>query len=139
MPARETRALPFRRQLRSADAGGNEAKCAAVRFLGCSGTGFVIFGVAVHLPQIVKLCVGENIFHAQHCCHHGVILVVVFVHSVTANQVQVRVPRVQLLTNGGDVPRVVVIVNRIGLLLTNDAAIDEIGRASCRERVFRVV
>jgi len=49
-PARETRALPFRRQLRGADAGGNEAKRAAVRCLGCSGTGFVIFGVAVHLP-----------------------------------------------------------------------------------------
>ena len=86
----------------------------------------MIFGVAVHLPQIVKLCVGENIFHAQHRCHHGVILVVVFVHAVTADQVQVRVTRVQFLTNSGDVPRVVVIVNRIGLLLTNDAAIDEI-------------
>src|SRR6266567_3636815 len=47
-------------------------------------------------------------------------------HAVTADQVQVRVTRVQLLTNRGDVPRVVVIVNRIGLLLTNDAAIDEI-------------
>ena len=104
----------------------NEAKRAAVRFLGCSGTAFVIFGVAVHLPQIVKLCVSQNIFRTQHRCHHGVILVVVFVHSVTANQVQVRVPRVQFLTNGGDVPRVVVIVNRIRFLLANDAAIDEI-------------
>src|SRR5262249_3474636 len=55
-PAGETRALPFRRQLWGADAGGNEAKRAAVRFLGCSGTGFVIFSVAVHLPEVVKLC-----------------------------------------------------------------------------------
>ena len=54
------------------------------------------------------------------------VLVVVFVHAVTANQVQVRVTRVQFLANRSHVPRVVVIVNRIGLLLTNDAAIDEI-------------
>src|SRR6478736_762329 len=93
------RALCFRRQLRGADSGGNKAKCAAVGFLDCSGTGFVIFGVAVHLPQIVKPCVGENIFHAQHRCHHGVILVVVFMHAVTANQVQVWITRLQFLAN----------------------------------------
>ena len=56
--------LCFRRQLRGAEAGGNKAKRTAVRFPGCNGTGFVIFGVAVHLPEVVKLCVCENIFHA---------------------------------------------------------------------------
>src|SRR4029077_14343155 len=127
--SRVKRAVKLRlgRELRRGhDVAWNEAKRAPVRFLGCSGTGFVIFGVAVHLPQIVKLRVSENIFHAQHRCHHGVILVVVFMHSVTAYQVQVRVPRVQFLANRGDVPSVVVIVNRIRFLLTNDVAIDEI-------------
>jgi len=86
----------------------------------------MIFGVAVHLPQIVKLCVGENIFRTQHRCHHRVVLVVVFVHSVPTDQVQVWVPRVEFLTNGGDVLRVIIVINRIRFFLADDAAINEI-------------
>ena len=54
------------------------------------------------------------------------ILVVVFVHAITANQVQVWVARLQFFANVRDVARIVVIVNRVGFLLTNDTAIDEI-------------
>src|ERR1051325_9901954 len=99
---RKESALCFRRQFRGADSSGNKAQCAAVRSFSRSGAGFVVFGVTVHLPQIVKLCVSEDIFHAQHRCHHSVVLVVVFMYAVAANQVEVRVPRIEFLTNGGD-------------------------------------
>ena len=86
----------------------------------------MVFGVAVDLPEIVKLGVGENIFDAQHRRHHGVVLIVVFVHAVATDQVQIRIACLQFLTNRGDVARVVVVVNRIRFLLANDAAIDEV-------------
>jgi len=86
----------------------------------------VIFGVAIHLPQIVKLGLGKDIIHALHRCHHGVILVVLLVHTVTSNQVKVGISRLQLLANGSDAACVIIIINRISFLLTNDAAIDEI-------------
>ena len=86
----------------------------------------MIFGVAVDLPEIVKLRVGQNIFHAQHRGHHGVVLIVVFVHAVAADQVQVRTTGLQFLSNDSNVLCVIVIVNRIRFFLTHDATIDEI-------------
>ena len=47
----------FGRQFRRGDPCGNETNRAADRSLGRGGSGFVIFGVAVHLPEIVKLCI----------------------------------------------------------------------------------
>ena len=86
----------------------------------------MIFGVAVDLPEIVKLRISQNIFDAQHRGHHGVILIVVLMHAVAADQMQIRITVVEFLANGGDVPRVIVVVNRIRFLLTNDAAIDKV-------------
>src|SRR5262245_1413468 len=51
---RVARGLCFGRQFRRGDPCGNQTNRAAVRSLGRGGSGFVIFGVAVHLPEIVK-------------------------------------------------------------------------------------
>ena len=83
----------------------------------------MVFGVAVDLPEIVKLGVGQNIFDAQHRRHHGVVLIVVFVHAVAPDEVQVWITRLKFLTNRGDVSCVIVVVNRVRFLLANNAAI----------------
>ena len=86
----------------------------------------MIFGVLVHLPEIVKLGISENIFDAQHRGHHGVILIVVLVHAVAANEMEVRITDIKFFTNRGDVARVIVVVNRICFFLPNDASIDHV-------------
>src|SRR5205809_3132927 len=69
-------------------------------------TGLVIFGVSVNLPEIVKLRVSQNIFDAQHRGHHGVILIVILVHAVASDEMEVGITVVELLADHGDVPRV---------------------------------
>ncbi len=86
----------------------------------------MVFSVAVDLPEVVELGVGENIFDTQHRRHHGVVLIVIFVHAVATDEVQVWITCLQFLTNRGDVPCVIVIVNRVRFLLPNNAAIDEV-------------
>ena len=54
------------------------------------------------------------------------VLVVVLMHAVAAYEMQVRITHVQLLTNGRDMPRVTVIVNRVSLLLANDTTVHKI-------------
>ena len=54
------------------------------------------------------------------------VLIVVFVHAVAADQVQVRVTAVQFLTDRGDVPCVIVVVNGISFLLADYAAVDKV-------------
>ena len=73
---------------------GTRRKPGAACFFSRGRASFVIFGVAVDLPEIVKFGVSENIFDAQHRGHHGVVLVVVFVHAVATDEMQVRITRV---------------------------------------------
>jgi hypothetical protein len=81
--------LRFRRELgRSDDARGDEAQRAAVLVCG-GGPSFVVSASLFTLPQITSFA-RQNIFDAQHRRHHGVVLVVVFVHAIAADQVQVR-------------------------------------------------
>ena len=67
-------------------------------------SGLVVLGVLVDRPDVVHEPAGEDVLRGEHRGHHGVILVVVFVHPVAADQVQVGVV-------GGDC-----------LLYTSDAA-----------------
>src|SRR5436305_11629340 len=78
---------------RRRDSFRHQTASTARRFFGRGLTGFVVFGIAVHLPEIVELRVGENVFHAQHRSHHGVILVVVFVCGVAADEVEIWIIR----------------------------------------------
>ena len=54
------------------------------------------------------------------------VLIVVFVHTVATNEMQVRITRLQFLSNRGHMACVIVVVNRVCLLLANDAALYEI-------------
>ena len=67
------------------------------------------------------------------------VLVIVFVHSVAADEMQIRVTRLELLTNGRDMHRVIVIVNWISFLLPNDTAIEHVafpGETNLNELAF---
>src|SRR6516162_8792435 len=57
---------------------------------------FVIFCVLVDLPNVVDTFAGKNVPRREHGGHHGVILIVVFVHSVAADQMQRRKARLQI-------------------------------------------
>ena len=105
---------------------GTRRKAVPVVFLFGGGAGFVILGVLVHFPEIVELGVGQNIFHAQHRGHHGVVLIVVFVHAVAADEMQIRITIVEFFANGRDMRGVIVVVNRIRFLLPNDAAVEHV-------------
>jgi len=86
----------------------------------------VVFGILVNLPEIVESSIGQNILDAQHGGHHGVVLVVVFVHAVAADEVQIWITAFQFLPNRRNVSRVIVIVNRIRFFLANDGPIDNV-------------
>src|SRR6266702_4736138 len=82
--------------------------------------------IALTDEEIEELGVGQDIFDAQHRRHHGVVLVVVFVHPVSADKVQIRITGVQLLSDRGHMQRVVVIVNRICFFLANNRSVDNV-------------
>src|ERR1043166_10033265 len=96
--------LPFRRKLGGGgdDASGDKTECGALCFFRRGRAGFVVFGVLVNLPEIVELSVSQNIFGAQHGGHHGVVLVVVFVHAVAADEMQIWITVFQFLANRRD-------------------------------------
>ena len=98
----------------------------SLRFFDSRLTGFVIFSIPVHLPKIVKLGIGKDIFHAQHRSHHGMILIVVFVHAIAANEMEVRVAFLDFVANRRNVLCVMVVVNWIGFLLPDNAPVDDI-------------
>src|SRR3974390_1855454 len=64
---------------------------------GC--TGLVILGVLVHGPDIVVHLAGDDVARRQQRGHHRVILVVVFVHAVAADEMKVGTIRGQRLPN----------------------------------------
>src|SRR5207237_679420 len=118
----------------------NKAQTRTVLFVGNFVALFVILGVGVDLPEIVKLGIGQNIFDTQHRRHHGVVLIVVFVHPVAADEVQIRITGIQLLPNRGDMQRVVVIVNRIRFFLAHDRSVDNVAflrQANLDQLAFR--
>jgi hypothetical protein len=77
--------------------------------------------------------VGQNIFRAQHRRHHGVTPIIIFVHGVAPDKVQARITRLPFLPDGVDMPRLIIVVNRVGFLLANYAAIHKIALPSLDE------
>ena len=105
-------------------------------------TGLVIFGITVHLPQIIELRVGQNIFRAKHCRHHGVVLIIIFVHAIATDEMQIRITIVEFLANCLDVRGIIIGVHWISLLLSNNAAVNNIaflGEANFNQLSFRQV
>ena len=74
----------------------------------------------IHFPNIV---IGaEDIFHRQDRCQHRVILVVVLVHTVTANKVHVGSCTLEIARYVRHVLLIGVVVIRVGLLDPNHIA-----------------
>ena len=68
------------------------------------------------------------------------ILVIVFVHAVTPDEVQIRIMAFELLANCGDVARIIVVVNWICFLLANNATVHKItlfGQTDLNQFAFR--
>src|SRR5579871_3832161 len=107
------------------DASWHHAQTRGADFLPRPGrTCFVILRVLIHLPQVVHFAFREDVAHAQHGRHHGVVLIVVLVHAVTPDQVQRRKARFHLLTDRSHMCSVIIVVDGIGFRLTDHAAIE---------------
>ena len=55
--------------------------------LGTAVARFVILGVLIDVPDVVVLLAREDVSRNEHQRHHRMVLVVVFVHPVAADQV----------------------------------------------------
>jgi hypothetical protein len=99
----------------------------------------VIFGVLVHLPDVVDARAGLDVFHRQHRGHHRVILIVVTVHPVAPHHMQRGETRLQIIAHGGDMGGIALVIDRIGLFLTHHRAADHlIGADQTRISISRV-
>src|SRR3990167_1402279 len=56
----------------------------------------VIFGILVDLPGVIDARTGLDVADGQHRRHHRMVLIVVAVHAVAADQMQRRIFRLQL-------------------------------------------
>src|SRR3954454_21927472 len=83
--------------------------------------GLVVLLLDVDLPDVVRHAVGDGL-HREHRGVHRVVLVVVLVHAVAADRVDVRRVGVEPATEHVDVLAVVLVVDRISLGDADDVA-----------------
>src|SRR5262249_60927333 len=88
---------------------------------------FVVFAVFIDGPQVIFISPGDDVASRKHGSHHGVVLVVIFVHTVAADEVQVRGKGGESLADEVYVLAVVVVVDGIRFGLANDAAVHDVG------------
>ena len=93
----------------------------------------MIFGVFIHAPEIIAALACDDIFGAEHGGHHRVILIIVFVHPISPDEVECGKACVQFGTHCGDMFCVVVVVNRVGFSLSDDAAVFYVANLSKAE------
>jgi hypothetical protein len=86
----------------------------------------VVLGVLVHLPEIVGTPPRLDVLDRQHRGHHRVVLVVVLVHAVAADDLQRRKALLQLPPQRRDARVVALVVDGIGLGLTGDTAVQHV-------------
>src|ERR1035437_8008420 len=118
----------FRKPAVKAAPDRNVAHCLRCFLTGCAR--LVVFGVLVHRPDIILPLARQNVCCSKHCGHHGVVLIVILMHAIAANQVKGGTVFVEGLPNRVDVHLVSVVINRICLGLPDDAAIDHIRSGS---------
>src|SRR5688500_4591595 len=56
----------------------------------------VVFGILVHAPDVELAGAGQDVLHGEHGGHHGVILIVVLVHPIAADDVERWIPLLEL-------------------------------------------
>src|SRR5216684_2285165 len=87
---------------------------------------FVVLGVLVDAPDVVHLPPGEDVLHRQHGGHHRMVLVVVLVHPIAPGEVQGRETLLHLAPDHFDVRGIARVVDRVGLGLADDAAVEDL-------------
>ena len=85
---------------------------------------FVVLEVRIHRPDVVGFAV--QVRHGEHGRVHRVILVVVFVHAIPADRVQIG-DRIQETAHDGEMVGVRRIVNRVGVGDSYDDGVENRG------------
>ena len=86
----------------------------------------MVLRVLVDLPHVELLLARQDVLGGQQAGHHRVILVVVLVHAVAADQVQTGHVLFQPLAKQADAVLVVLVINGIGTALTDHGAVDHV-------------
>ena len=89
----------------------------------------MVFGILVDLPGVAELAAGEDVPGHEHRGHHRVVLVVVFVHAVAADEVEAREAAGDRRADRLHLGVVAVVVDRIRLRLADDMPVDDIATA----------
>src|SRR6478735_9240553 len=92
---------------------GREGLARGQDLLGAFVAGFVVLGILVDAPGVVQSLAGENVLDRQHRGHHRMVLVVVAMHSVAADEVQRRVLLLQLVPHCRDIGGISLVIDRI--------------------------
>src|SRR3954447_7893787 len=86
----------------------------------------MIFLLDVHRPQVVTF--PEDVLHRKHGGEHRMVLVVVAVHAVAADHLDVG-EVVEPLANRAQGIAIMLVIDRIGFGLSNDGAVNDLGIA----------
>ena len=95
----------------------------------------MVLGVFIDLPHVVEPLAGKDIPGGEHGGHHGMVLVVVFMHAIAAYHVKGGKTAFQVATDRHHVIAVVFIINWIGFCLAHYSRVDDI--VSCNETDLR--
>src|SRR5689334_10099939 len=89
----------------------------------------MILRVLVHIPDVIETFASKDISGREHPRHHCVILIIVLVHAVAADEMKTWVFGLQLVPDHLYVSGVTFIVDGIRLRLSYYASIDDIVRS----------
>src|SRR5262245_28885478 len=90
----------------------------------------MIFRILIDIPHVVNLLSGENVPDRENPRHHGVVLIVVLMHSISAEDMKGLIVSLEICFYQFDVGFIRVVVNWIGLLLADYTAVNDIARVS---------
>src|SRR5205085_1416835 len=76
---------------------------------GCSS--LVVFRVLVDVPHVMDALACQNVAGREHGGHHGVVLIVVFVHAVAADQVKRGITAVEIEADHREVLSVAAVID----------------------------
>jgi len=75
----------------------------------------VIFGILIYRPDVVFPLARQNVFCGKHGGHHGVVLIVVFMHAIAAHQMKSWTGCVERFANRIHMLLIRVVIYRIRL------------------------
>ena len=101
---------------------GNHSKATGCGLLSRPAA-LVVFRVLVNGPDVVQFFPRYDIPRRQHGCHHSVILIVIFMHSVAANEMQTWELTLDLDDKLFHVGLVMIVIHWISLFLADHTSV----------------